>query len=176
MVTKFPVTEEKGSVRINRKQYHIDAVKAKVKEPILGWDFIKKHRLDFIWSEFGDVFLQDRRNKISAPLVYTSIPQDLLTRFKKPRNRSSSSSASETTLFEVNSAKLFPVPEMEVSHPQCYLDLVNKFPEILKPKFKTEDSEVTHFIDTKDELPCKAKMRPLPAGSKKATLGKKSLG
>ena len=48
------------SIKIGRKQYHIMAVKAKVKEPIIGWDFIKKHRLDFVWSEFGDCFLKDK--------------------------------------------------------------------------------------------------------------------
>ena len=50
------------TVKINRKSYNITAVKAKVKETILGWDFIKKHRLDFVWSEFGDVYLKDKIN------------------------------------------------------------------------------------------------------------------
>ena len=32
------------SIQIGRKQYHIEAVVADVKETILGWDFIQKHK------------------------------------------------------------------------------------------------------------------------------------
>ena len=41
------------TVKIGRKQYHIPAVKAKVKNPILGWDFVNKYKLDTVWGEFG---------------------------------------------------------------------------------------------------------------------------
>ena len=62
------------SIKIGRKQYHMPAVKARVKETILGWDFIKRHRLDFVWTEFGDVKLIDKVNKNSQILQYSSIP------------------------------------------------------------------------------------------------------
>ena len=52
--------------------------------------------------------------------------------------------------------------------------MVNKYPNLLIPTFKTEDSKVTHFINTGDELPCQCKVRPLAKGSKKAILGKKA--
>ena len=51
-------------VKIGRKQYHIPAVKAKIKAPILGWDFVDKYKLDTVWGEFGDLFLRDKKAKI----------------------------------------------------------------------------------------------------------------
>ena len=50
------------TIKINRKTYQIQAVVAKVKSPILGWDFFKKYRLDMIWGEFGDVYLRDKKS------------------------------------------------------------------------------------------------------------------
>ena len=35
-------------IRIGRKEYSIPAVIAKVKAPILGWNFIRKYRLDLV--------------------------------------------------------------------------------------------------------------------------------
>ena len=49
--------KKKISIRIGRKEFHITAMKAKVNETILGWDFVSKYRFDFVWSEFGDVYL-----------------------------------------------------------------------------------------------------------------------
>ena len=59
-------------------------------------------------------------------------------------------------------------------HKPEYLKLIQKHPELLIPRFKNQKSQVTHFINTGSNLPCKAKVRPLPAGSKKAILGKKA--
>ena len=50
-------------IKLGRKQYEMDAVIAKVKAPILGWDFNRKFRLDLIWGEFGDLFLRDKKAK-----------------------------------------------------------------------------------------------------------------
>ena len=38
---------KKLTVQINRKEYSIQAIKTEVKSPILGWNFVKKHRLGF---------------------------------------------------------------------------------------------------------------------------------
>ena len=35
---------KKLTVRINRKEYSIQAIKTEVKAPILGWNFVKKHK------------------------------------------------------------------------------------------------------------------------------------
>ena len=67
-------------IKIGRKEFPIMAVKAQVKETILGWDFVKRHRLGFEWSEFGDIYIFDKKSGISSPLKYTSIPHDSLPR------------------------------------------------------------------------------------------------
>ena len=41
-------------IKINRKTYHITAVKANIKAPLLGWDFYKKYKLDMVWDEDKD--------------------------------------------------------------------------------------------------------------------------
>ena len=58
------------TVKIGRKPYRIEAIKAKIPETILGWDFIKKHHFNFIWGNFDDVYLVDNRNGIKTPLQY----------------------------------------------------------------------------------------------------------
>ena len=38
-------------VKIGRKAYSFTAIKANVPGPIIGWDFIRKYRLGFVWGE-----------------------------------------------------------------------------------------------------------------------------
>ena len=58
--------------------------------------------------------------------------------------------------------------------PKQYSDLIQKFPDILKAKFKTEtDSAIFHQIDTCDANPHKCKVRPILASSEKSQEGKK---
>ena len=53
-------------IKFRRKVYIVEAaVIAKVKSPVLGWDFIWKCKFDWIWGEFGDLYLRDRVAKIS---------------------------------------------------------------------------------------------------------------
>ena len=52
--------------------------------------------------------------------------------------------------------------------------MVNKLPNLLVPQFQDEESEVVHYINTGDSIPCRSKVRPLQAGSKKAILGKEA--
>ena len=59
---------KKLDIRIGRKNYSIEAVIAKVKTPLLGWDFFMKYRLDLIWGDFGDLFLYDRVAQIQGLL------------------------------------------------------------------------------------------------------------
>ena len=37
-------------IKIGRKAYKMEVVIAKVKSPILGWDFFKKYKLDLVWG------------------------------------------------------------------------------------------------------------------------------
>ena len=53
------------SVKIGRKEYHFQAIKADVQSPILGWDFFKHYRIGFRWNRWGDAVLFDRRADFS---------------------------------------------------------------------------------------------------------------
>ena len=70
------------TIKIGRKQYHIQAVKAKVRSPILGWDFVNKYKLDTVWNEFGDLYLRDKKAKIQKKLEHVIIPHKAVPRFE----------------------------------------------------------------------------------------------
>ena len=57
-------------IQINRKRYPMKVIKTEVTQPVMGWDFQKKHRLTVDWTEYGDAVLIDRRNGISSILKY----------------------------------------------------------------------------------------------------------
>ena len=56
------------------------AVKAKIKAPLQGWDFIKKYKLDTVWGEFGDLYLRDKKAMIMKKLNHVTIPHGSLPR------------------------------------------------------------------------------------------------
>ena len=74
---------KKVSFKIGRKTYQVEAVKALVKSPLLGWDFFKKYRLDTIWGEFGDLYLRDKRANIAKRLQHVVMPHESVPRFAK---------------------------------------------------------------------------------------------
>ena len=57
--------------------------------------------------------------------------------------------------------------------PRRYARLLADFPDIDKPDFKSQPL-ATHVIDTGDNRPCTAKVRPLTPGTNKHDLGKKA--
>ena len=61
-------------IRIGRKSYKYAAIKAQVDSPVLGWDFVRFHKLNFIWNNWGDLTINDPRAKITSVLKYKSIP------------------------------------------------------------------------------------------------------
>ena len=69
------------SIRINRKEYKIPAVIAKVKCPILGFDFIDKYKLDTVWGEFGDLYLRDKKAQIKKRLEHVTVPHKSIPQF-----------------------------------------------------------------------------------------------
>ena len=78
-------------VKIGRKTYRIPAVVAKVKQNLLGWDFIKKYNLDMIWNEFGDALIRDKKAKIQKLLDIVEVnvgevPRINSIRVIKPRD------------------------------------------------------------------------------------------
>ena len=48
-------------IQVNRKTYHIRAIKTDVKTPILGWDFVDKYKIGIGWSEYGDSLFIDKK-------------------------------------------------------------------------------------------------------------------
>ena len=117
------------TVKINRKPYHITAIKANVKETILGWDFLKKHRLNFEWTEWGDCYLKDRRNGIKAPLTHTTIPHNSVPRLRHP---SASVQKDPEPLeefdiqFSIDSLENIKISQDSPKHDPDYMKLINK--------------------------------------------------
>ena len=61
-------------IKINRKSYPIKVIKSDVKSPILGWNFIRTHKLSFEWNRWGDICLVDKRSGIKAIMHYKVSP------------------------------------------------------------------------------------------------------
>ena len=38
-------------------------------QQVIGWDFLRKHMVSLVWTEFGDLQLWDRRANVRADLV-----------------------------------------------------------------------------------------------------------
>ena len=64
------------NVKIGRKSYEVEVIKSDVKTPILGWNFIKRHRLNFEWNTWGDICIVDRKAQIKSVLHYKAVPFD----------------------------------------------------------------------------------------------------
>ena len=191
------------SIQIGRKQFHYQAIKADVQSPVIGWDFFKHYRIDFRWNRWGDVVLFDKKSKISQVLKFKSVPflasvQASSLRLSAPHQISKVDTPtttpcdqtqvdSEITESEIFS-QIFQIASMQElgesnneenanSVPEGpYQDLIKKFPELLKPNFKTETpkNKISHRIHTGSHPPCRAKARPLLPDSPKAVEGKKA--
>ena len=71
------------SIKIGRKEYNCQAIKADVDHPVLGWDFVRKHKLDLVWNEYGDNCLVDKIAKITTILKYKSMPHNASSAHRK---------------------------------------------------------------------------------------------
>ena len=60
-------------VKIGRKEYRFKAIKSEVDSPVLGWDFMWKHKLDIVWNEFGDNCIRDKVAKITTVLPFKPV-------------------------------------------------------------------------------------------------------
>ena len=69
-------------IKINRKTYKFRAVKAEVDSPVLGWDFMRCHRLDVVWNEYGDNVIVDKRSDVSTVLEFKPLPSSQSLRMK----------------------------------------------------------------------------------------------
>ena len=61
-------------IKIGRKEYNFEVFVADVESPVLGWDFIRRNKLDIVWNEFGDNVIIDKVAKVSQVLEFKSIP------------------------------------------------------------------------------------------------------
>ena len=59
--------------KINRKTYKIPAIVCDVAQDILGFDFIKKYKLNFEWED-EELFIVDKRAQIKVPVKILATP------------------------------------------------------------------------------------------------------
>ena len=140
-------------VQIGRKTYHFKAVKANVESPVLGWDFIRRHRLNFIWNEWGDITVNDRKADITTTLSFRSVPfkkslgHEKLAFLTSPAKSSESSSNWEFSVSAMKNlgedvAEAGPeIEDIDQIPDGIYKDLLAKFPELLQQTFNKEASE-----------------------------------
>ena len=107
------------TIKIGRKPYHFKAVIADVENPVVGWDFVKHHRIDFVWNDFGDICLRDARSGIFKALEYKSVPHLQSSRHSKlaqisdsPPQTKLSGIAAHQLAFQVASIKALASSDM----------------------------------------------------------------
>ena len=56
-------------IKIGRKRYMHEAIIADVSQQVIGWDFLRKHNISLLWTEFCDLQLWDWKANIRADLI-----------------------------------------------------------------------------------------------------------
>ena len=132
------------NIRLGRKTYAIEAVVAKISQPIIGWDFIKHYKLNFVWNHFGDIMIQDPKAKISAALSYRAVPVEESFKLKNlamvshPRGHSGvAGPLAEELIAEIAAMQsLTPEKKKEITIEDLpdseYKFLLRKFPDLLE--------------------------------------------
>ena len=171
-------------IKLNRKSYKFRAVKANIDSPVIGWDFIRFHRWNFIWNEFGDIMVNDKKAKISQVLHFKAIPADQSLGVKKlsvVSDISHQGLSGQDALDHIAQLAavqaLAPQAPAVVPPPPQVQSLLDKYPEILVENFNTNEVKngVLHKINLKpDYTPFRAKVRRLLPGSPKEVLAKKA--
>ena len=78
--------------KLGRKEYHQDVFITNTTEIILGMDFLKRYRMEFWWSEFGDYYMRDKKAQIDTLLEFIKVKRGL------------------PSVAKVNKVSLFPTP------------------------------------------------------------------
>ena len=179
------------TIKIGRKEYHHKVIKANVSSPVLGWDFIRQNKLDFVWNEFGDITIRDKKANINATLTYKAIPLEQSIKLKKLAKVDGPVPLGHPGVVGLEACRLVAqiaaVENLGVEEKQKvtlesmpnspYKQLIQKYSDLLVQKFDTEESKsgVIHRIITKpDAKPCRAKVRRLLPGSPKEKLAKEA--
>ena len=167
-------------VRLGRKTFKVKFIIADVKESILGWDFISQNKLNWIWDQWGNLFLQDSVSGIKTRLKFVSLPHGTLPGAKGLEVPSSGQPPVSANSPEARAFYLACIKSLEQEGKQSeikpkYAKLINKYSEILTPTF--QDSSTRHKVFHKIKIiegsvPSKAKVRKLLPGSPKEVKGK----
>ena len=171
---------KKVTFQIGRKQYEITAAIAKIKDTIIGWDFIKKFRLSFWWSNWGDCYLYDRKAKIKKLLEYVTLPHQSRPHLESIRVLEESFTPAMcfdvAAMANCDSADTSSADAEKFKIPPEYQTLIDRYPSLLKSEFiaKSNGQNVIHYIDTAQNKPCSARLRPLMKGSPKEIKGKEA--
>ena len=173
------------SIKIGRKSYPFLAYKADVQAPVLGWDFLRRFKLNLEWNDCGDILIVDRKANISHILNFKSLSRERSLRHKRlaisaglDRNQE------EFDLpFQVSSMEALGESKSTVVHKEDinilpdspYKTLLSKYPELLTQDFNSKTkANITHRIILKEGAkPFKSKTRRLLPGSPKAEQAQK---
>ena len=171
-------------VQIGRKRYKFKAAIAKVQDTIIGWDFFRKYKLSFWWSDLGDCYLHDRQAKVKKVLEYITIPHQSRPHLRSVESVSFSETENASLMFDTAAmarcdlADTFSPTQVSdnLEIPEFYQTLINRFPNLLKTSFTATSNgqKVIHYIDTGQAPPCSARLRPLMKGSPKEVKGKEA--
>ena len=140
---------KKIDIKIGRKSYPFTAIKAEVDSPVIGWDFIRAHKLDLVWTEDGDNVIIDKKAKITHKLKFKEMPFTQSDRHKKlalidtqVRVKGRVGREANQLVFEVASMEALgddlAVEESEdinVLPDSNYKRILSGFPDLLKQSF-----------------------------------------
>ena len=178
------------SIKIGRKPYKFKIIKSQVESPIIGWDFMKCHKLDLRWNDDDQITIYDKRSKVSSVLHLKPIPMHQSSSMKNlslvesneihPGSEGlenpeillgemSAIEALDEDVVEMHDEDINVLPDSE------YKQLLSKFPGLLKQNFHQEPtkSNIIHRIHTTGPS-IRARTRRLLPGSDKAIKAKKA--
>ena len=174
-------------IKIARKEYRIEAFIADVECPVLGWDFIRKNKLEIIWNEFGDNIIVDKVAKVTQMLEFRSLPYRRSRGHKKLSLLSQSFKSSDDDFsvhFQVASMQALSEGQSKDTFEDTstlpdspYKEELLRHPELLKQNFHTDSTKanVVHRIKLKEGAkPFKSKVRKIIPGSPKGKLAFKA--
>ena len=167
------------SIQIGRKFYSHNAVVANISEPIVGWDLMRAHKLSLIWDDDGELRLHDRKAAIRTETKLSHFNPDmaqisLITDTVQDHGKDGSKFFRNFQEYSQKQSVLANKQARKTPIPPRYRELLDKYPSLLKTDFTTEARhKIRHHIDTGENKPCRAKMRPIMPGSPKAVEGER---
>ena len=118
-----------------------------------------------------------RRPTFQKRLTHIVVPHKSIPRFEAVTVVQSETAlqAAEILKFGAKCVSVIARSETKVEHTQEYIELVQKYKEVLQPNFKEAKTKhgIEHAIKTKGP-PCTAKTRPILPGSQKDIEGHKA--